>query len=103
MDIQGAVFQVQHGQHTSVWVNTVLDLHGGRIQYVAFVNGALVTTLDIKLTSMDASHTNVDFTSTRTALQTAVNDDARALGESDRDSGPDSQKAIEKCLGIRLR
>lgn len=25
-DIQGAVFQVQHGLHTSVWVNTLFDL-----------------------------------------------------------------------------
>jgi hypothetical protein len=102
-DIQGAVFQVHHGQHTSVWVNTVFDLPGGRIQYVAFIDGIFVMTLDIELTSLDASHTNVDVTSTRTALQPAVNDDVLALGESDRNGGPDSQKGIEKCLAIEAK
>jgi hypothetical protein len=81
-------------------VNTVSDLPSGTIQYVAFIGGIFVITLDIKLTSLGASHTNVDVTSTRTALQPAVNDDVRALGESDRNGGSDSQKGIEKCLAI---
>jgi hypothetical protein len=74
-------------------------LPGGRIQYVAFIDGVFVTTLDIKLTSSGKSKTNVEVTSTRTALEPAANDDVRALGESDRDGGP-SQRSIEKCLGI---
>jgi hypothetical protein len=99
-DTEGAVFRVQHGQHTSVWVNTLFDLPSGRIQYVAFIDGVVVTTVDVKLTSIDPSHTTVQVTYTRTALQSAANDDVQALGNNDRDSGPDWQKSIEKCLGI---
>ena len=98
-DVQGAVFLVQHGPHTSVWMNTVFDLSGGRMQYVAFIDDVVVTTVDVKLVSIDSSHTSADVTYTRTALQPAANDDVRAMGESDRESGPDWQKSIEKCLG----
>jgi hypothetical protein len=99
-DVQGAVFQVQHGPHKSVWVNTVFDLHAGRMQYVAFIDDVVATTVDVKLTAMDSGHTNVAVTYTRTALRTEANDDVRAMGESDRESGPDWQKSIEKCLEI---
>jgi hypothetical protein len=99
-DTEGAVFRVQHGQHTSVWVNTLFDLSAGRMQYVAFIDDVVVTTIDVKLTPIDPSRTTVEVTYTRTALRPDANDDVRALGSDDRDSGPDWQKSIEKCLGI---
>jgi hypothetical protein len=99
-DTQGAVFKVQHGPHSSVWVNTLFDLSGGRMQYVAFIDDVVVTIVDVKLTSTDSSHTAVEVTYTRTALRSAANDDVRALGNSDRESGPEWQKGVEKCLGI---
>jgi len=102
-DTQGAVFRVQHGQHSSVWVNTLFDLSGGRMQYVAFIDDVVVTTVDVKLTSTDSSHTTVEVTYARTALQPAANDDVRGLGASDRESGPDWQKGVEKCLGIEQK
>jgi hypothetical protein len=97
-DTQGAVFRVQHGPHSSVWVNTLFDLSGGRMQYVAFIDDVVVTTVDVNLTSPDASHTTVEVTYTRTALQPAANDDVQALSLDDRDSGPDWKSSIEKCL-----
>lgn len=102
-DVQGAVFQVQHGQHTSVWVNTLFDLPGGRMQYVSFIDGVLVTTVDVTVTPTDTSHTAVEVTYVRTALQPAANDDVRALGNSDRNSGPEWQKGVEKCLDIESK
>jgi hypothetical protein len=102
-DTQGAVFRIQHGPHTSVWVNTIFDVSAGRMQYVAFIDDVVVTTIDVKLTLTDSSHTSVDVTYARTALQPAANDDVRALGDSDRDNGPDWQKGIEKSLGIELK
>jgi hypothetical protein len=102
-DTQGAVFRVQHGPHTSVWVNTIFDLSGGRMQYVAFIDDVVVTTVDVKLTPTDSTHTSVEVTYARTALQPAANDDVRALGNSDRESGPDWQKGVERCLGIELK
>lgn len=100
-DVQGAVFTVQHGPHTSVWVNTVFDLAGGRMQYVAFIPDVVVTTVDVHLTAMDESHTAVEVTYHRTALQAGADEDVRAMGESDRASGPKWREAIEGYLGIR--
>lgn len=57
-------------------------------------------TLNVELTSIGISGTSVEVISTRTALQPPANDDVRALGDSDRESGSDSQKSIEKCLAI---
>lgn len=99
-DTEGAVFKVQHGAHSSVWVNTRFDLAAGRMQYVYFVDDAMVTTVDVRLTAKDQNHTAVDVTYARTAVQAAANDDVRELGNGDRESGPKWQKSIEEYLGI---
>jgi hypothetical protein len=100
-DVEGAVFTVQHGSHTSVWVNTLFDLAGGRMQYVSFLVGSVVSTVDVRLTSLDSSSTRVEVTYVRTALNAAANEDVRAMGVSDRESGPHWQQAIEQCLAGR--
>jgi hypothetical protein len=100
-DIQGAVFTVQHGPHTSVWVNTIFDPAAGRMQYVAFIPEALVSTVDVRLSPHDAASTRVEVTYVRTALNLAANEDVQAMGKSDAQSGPDWQQAIEKCLAVR--
>jgi hypothetical protein len=97
-DIQGAVFTIQNGEHTSVWVNTVFDPAGGRMQYVSFVPGTLVSTVDVWLTVLNPSSTGVKVTYARTALDAAANDHVQAMGRRDRESGPDWQQAIEGCL-----
>lgn len=97
-DIEGAAFTIEHGPHKAVWVNTLFDLPGGRMQYVYVIPDALVTTIDVKLTSIDASTTRVDVTYVRTALEASANDDVRAMGDSDRANGPHWQEAIETYL-----
>jgi hypothetical protein len=67
-DVQGAVFTVQHGPHNSVWVNTLFDPAGGRMQYVSFIPGKLVSTVDVRLSPLDPSSTSVEVTYARTAL-----------------------------------
>ena len=100
-DVQGTVFTVQHGPRNSVWVNTIFDVPGGRMQYVSFIPDMLVTIVDVKLTPLDRSHITVEVIYTRTALQAAANDDVQALGNSDRNSGPAWQKSVETCLGLK--
>jgi hypothetical protein len=100
-DVQGAVFTVQHGPHKSVWVNTLFEPAAGRMQYVAFIPETLVTTVDVRLTAIDPYSTSVEVTYARTALDAAANDDVEALGRKDRESGPEWQRAIEKCLATR--
>jgi hypothetical protein len=81
-----------------VWVNTVFDTVGGRMQYVSFIPDAVVSTIDVRLTSVDPSSTRVDVTYARTALDVAANDDVEAMGKRDRESGPEWEQAIAKCL-----
>jgi hypothetical protein len=98
MDVQGAVFTIQHGPHKSVWVNTLFDPAAGRMQYVAFIPETLVSTVDVRLTAVDPSSTSAEVTYARTALDAAANDEVDALGKRDRESGPEWQRAIETCL-----
>jgi hypothetical protein len=97
-DVQGAVFTVQHGPHRSVWVNTLFDVEGGRMQYVSFVPGTVVSTVDVQLTALDTSSTGVEVTYARTALDVVANDAVQTMGRSDRENGPHWQQAIESCL-----
>jgi hypothetical protein len=100
-DVQGAVFTVQRGPQTSVWVNTVFDPVGGRMQYVSFVPDKMVSTVDVRLTSLDASRTSVEVSYARTALSVSANEDVEALGVKDRESGPEWEKAIAECIRSR--
>ncbi len=97
-DVQGAVFAVQHGHHKSVWVNTVFDLAGGRMQYVSFVPDIVVSVVDVRLSSVDPSTTSVEVTYVRTALDSSANEEVRALGQSDRQKGPLWEADIETYL-----
>jgi len=97
-DIQGAVFTVQHGPHKSVWVNTIFDPVGGRMQYVSFIPETLVFTVDVRLSVLTPSTTKVEVTYVRTALDAAANEDVLALGKRDGENGLEWQKAIEDCL-----
>ncbi len=97
-DTEGAVFTVQHGPHTSLWISTVFDLNAGRMQYVAVIPGVVLSLIDVRLSSLDPSHTAVEVTYARTALDPALNDEVTAMGAADRESGPDWQKSIEACL-----
>jgi hypothetical protein len=97
-DVQGAVFTVAHGPHKSVWVNTLFDTVEGRMQYVSFIPDVVVSTIDVRLTPVDPSSTRVQVMWARTALDAAANDDVQAMGKRDRESGPEWQQAIAKCL-----
>lgn len=100
-DIEGAIFTIQHGHGHAVWVNTLFDPAKGRMQYVAFVPGALVTTVDVRLIAIDPSNTKVEVSYTRTSLALSSNDLVVSLGEKDRESGPEWERAIESCLSAR--
>src|SRR5579863_974051 len=45
-DEQGAVFTVQHGSVTAVWVNTLFDLESRHFIYAYFIPDIMVTTID---------------------------------------------------------
>ena len=98
-DIQGAVFTVPHGPLTSVWVNTVFDLAGGHMQYVCVLPDIMAATIDVRLSSA-GNNTHIEVVYTRTALREDVDADVVAMGEKDKQSGPQWQSAIDKALGL---
>jgi hypothetical protein len=102
-DVEGAVFTVQHGLHKSVWVNTVFDVSAGRMQYVSFIPDVLVSTIDVRLTSLNPTTTGVEVIYTRTAFSAAANKDLAAMARRDRTSGPHWQEAIQSCLERQAR
>jgi hypothetical protein len=100
-DVEGAVFLVQRGHHSSVWVNTLFDLAGGRFQYVSFVPGVMVTVVDVRLEISGAAKTIVHVIYTRTALSVEANDQVTAMGEHDRTAGPQWEQSIRAYLANR--
>ncbi|NYF53227.1 hypothetical protein [Tunturiibacter gelidoferens] len=102
-DIQGAIFTVQHGPHKSVWVNTIFDPAGGRMQYVSFIPETLVFTVDVRLSVLTPATTKVEVTYVRTALDASANEDVVAMGKRDGESGPEWQRAIEDCLAAERK
>ena len=97
-DLEGAVFQVNHGHHDSTWVNTAFDLEHGHVQYVYFIADTLVTRIDLHLRQSDATTTHVNVAYERTALNAAANDHVREMGEADRKNGPEWSAEIERYL-----
>jgi hypothetical protein len=102
-DVPGAVWTVKHGPFNSIWVNTLFDVPGGRMQYVAIIGEQLALTVDVHVAAMSPSRTAVEVTYARTALDPSANADVQALGESDRTSGPEWQRGIESSLGLEKK
>jgi len=97
-DVEGAVFTIAHGQHTVVWVNTILDVAGGRMQYVVVIPEVQTFTVDVRLSPVASAVTHVKVTYTRTALDVSANDTVIAMGKMDGTVGPGWQRAIESYL-----
>ncbi len=97
-DVPGCVFTVQKGAQKSVWINTRFDVQEGCMQYVSFIPDALVSIVDVLLTSVAPYKTNVQVTYSRTALDAAENERVQALGAKDSQQGPHWQQAIERHL-----
>jgi hypothetical protein len=100
-DVEGAVFTVRHGEHTAVWVNTIFDLEGGRMQYVYLLPDLLATTIDVRLHPIDAQHTSIDVQYTRTALRPEANEHVSAMSRHDAKQGPEWERSINSYLQHR--
>lgn len=97
-DVEGAVFTIAHGPRTAVWVNTIFDVAGGRMQYVAVIPEVQAFTVDVRLSAVAAAQTHVKVTYSRTALDAGANEMVRAMGDQDGQSGPEWQRSIESYL-----
>lgn len=98
-DVEGAVFLVDpDAAAPTVWVNTVFDLAGGRVQYVNFAPTSVVTRIDIRLRALSAAATSVRVAYERTAVDPAAADEVGRLAEADRGKAPEWLEEITACL-----
>jgi hypothetical protein len=102
-DEQGAVFTVQHGPLSAVWVMTMFDLEARHFQYVYFMANLMVTTIDVRFKPAGDDRTQVNVVYTRTALTPEGNEHVRAMSEGDKKAGTDWQKSIDAYLTMRKR
>jgi hypothetical protein len=93
-DQEGMVFQVAHGQFTSAWVNTALDLAAGHIQYAYVLNDAMAVLIDIHLTRESAQKTGVTFVYERTALLLEANQHVQHFTKGDAGAGKEWSDAM---------
>jgi hypothetical protein len=100
-DSEGAVFTVKHGPFTAVWINTRFDLDAKHFQYVYFLSNLMVTTIDVRFTSLGPDTTRVNVTYTRTAIAPEGNEHIQAMSEDDKSAGGEWQQSIDRYLANR--
>ena len=97
-DTAGAVFTMQQGPQKSVWVNTLLDVKDGRMQYAMFVPDTMVTVVEVRMISDGKDATRVELTHTVTALSADARAALKSMGTQGQEHMAAAQKAIEGCL-----
>jgi hypothetical protein len=97
-DQEGAVFRVGAGTaHDAVWMLTVFDLAGGRVQYALLLNQVVFTRIDIRL-ARNGQETDVAVAYEWTALDSSANGHLKSLMESHANQGPQWKAAIEASV-----
>ena len=86
-DIEGAVFRVTHGFHTSIWILTRFDRIAGQVQYAILRNELLTTRLNIDVKSAGSDKTDVTVAYEWTALDPSGNEHVTAMTERFRNAG----------------
>jgi hypothetical protein len=93
-DQEGMVFKVAHGQRSSVWINTALDLAAGHIQYAHVLNDAMATMIDIHATRQGPQKTTVTVVYERTALTPEANEHVQHSTKGDENAGKEWGEAM---------
>jgi hypothetical protein len=100
-DEEGAVFTIAHGELNAVWVIAQHDVDARHFQYVYFLPGLLVTTIDVRFTPVDAGTTKVHVTYARTAVSAEGDAHVATMSEGDKKAGGEWQSAIDAYLATR--
>jgi len=98
-DEAGAVFTMHDGAQKSTWVNTLLDVKSGRMQYASFTPDAMVMVVDVRMIADGKDATRVELIHTVTALNPQVREALKSMGGAHgQEHMAAAQKAIEGCL-----
>jgi hypothetical protein len=100
-DEQGAVFTIQHGPLQAVWVIAEHNVEARHFQYVYFLDGLMVCTIDVRFTPVDAATTKVHVTYARTSVSADGDQHVAAMSEGDRRAGVEWQASIDRYLATR--
>ena len=97
-DDKGAVFSIHHGPFTATWVCTVFDLDARHFQYVHFLPGLMVTTIDVRFKPLSEIATGVNVLYTRTSIAPEGNPHVASMSDGDKAAGAEWQHAIDEYL-----
>ena len=97
-DQQGAVFSIHHGPYTATWVCNLFDLDARHFQYVYFLPGLMVATIDVRFKALNPGSTAVNVIYTRTAVTPEGNAHVAAMSDGDRRAGAEWQHAIDEYV-----
>ncbi|MDR3749329.1 MAG: hypothetical protein P4M04_14485 [Acidobacteriota bacterium] len=102
-DQQGGVFKVEHGQRSSVWINTALDLTAGHVQYAYVLNDAMTTLIDIHATRQGVDKTSVTVSYERTALIPEANGHVQHMTKRDEGAGKEWGDALNAYFASKAK
>jgi hypothetical protein len=94
-DREGAVFRVEHGHRSAIWMTTRFDLAAGVIEHVYVLNGLLFTRIHLRLSKDEASATKVEVVYERTAIRPEGAEHVKAMAADDAKAGPEWQRALD--------
>jgi len=97
-NVAGAVFTMQQGPQKSTWVNTMLNVKAGKMQYASFTPGSMVLVVDVRMTAAGKDSTRVELTHTVTPLSAEAREAMKSMGAHSQEHIAAAEKAIEGCL-----
>jgi hypothetical protein len=97
-DVEDSVFTISHGHGKAIWVTALHDIEGRHFKYVYVLDDLLVTTIDVRFTTIDGGSTSVHVVYTRTALTPEAIEHVQALTQGDARAGTEWQQAIDSFL-----
>lgn len=93
-DIEGAVFRVTHGMHSSIWTLTRFDAIAGHVQYAVVMNSAVATRIDIDVKRRVKDKTDITVAYEWTALDTDANENVKAIAKRYESAGAEWAEQI---------
>lgn len=93
-DKEGAVFQVNHGSHSSVWMMTRSDSVAGHVQYALLINNVIMTRIDIDVKRNGSDKTNVSVAYEWTAIDASAAEHVSELAKQYEGAGAEWERQI---------
>jgi hypothetical protein len=102
-DEAGAVFKIEHGSYSAIWVVTQFDPGGRHFQYAFLMQNLMVGTIDVRFEPIDARNTKVHVVYVRTAVSPEGNEHVLDMNKGDKAAGPKWQAAIDRYFAGRAQ